>query len=74
MTQRRTPQQTMAWTEKPHTWIVLAVMFLAISLPQWVAAFSGEKALAYLAAAAFTFAAVLFVVHAYRCARRRPRR
>ena len=74
MTQRRTPQPTVAWTERPQTWMALAVMFLAISLPQWVVALSQEKALAYLSATAFTFVAVLLAVYAHRCARRRPQR
>ena len=74
MTQRRTPQQTVAWTEKPRTYIALAVMFLAISLPQWVLALREEEILAYVAATAFTFVAVLFAAYAHRCARRRPQR
>ncbi|WP_432534882.1 hypothetical protein [Kineococcus arenarius] len=74
MTQQRTTQQTVAWTERPGTWIALAVAFLAISTPQWVEALSGEKTLGYLPAVAFTVAAFFFVVHARRCARRRPER
>ena len=74
MTQRRTTQQTVAWTEKPVTWIALAVAFLAISVPQWVEALSAEKTLGYLPAAAFTIAAFFFAVQARRCVRRRSER
>ena len=74
MTQRSSTQQGVAWTEKPGTWIALAVAFLAISMPLWVNALSGEKLLSFLAAVAFTIAAFLFAVYARRCARRRPER
>ncbi|WP_041292350.1 hypothetical protein [Kineococcus radiotolerans] len=74
MTQRRTQQQTVVWAEKLQTWIALAVMFLAISSPQWVVALSGEKALAYVSATAFTFVAALFAAYACRRARRRSQR
>jgi hypothetical protein len=74
MTQRSSTHQTVAWTEKPGTWIALAVAFLAISTPSWVDALSGEKTLGYLPAVAFTVAALFFGVQARRCVRRRPRR
>ena len=74
MTQRRTPQQTAPWTQKPATWIALAVAFLALSTPLWIDALSGEKTLGYLPAAAFTVAAFCFVVQARRSARRRLER
>ncbi|PRY11471.1 hypothetical protein [Kineococcus rhizosphaerae] len=73
MTQRRTPP-AVAPTDRPVTWIALAVAFLAISLPSWVQALGGGKTLGYLPAAAFTLAALAFAVQARRCARRRSGR
>ncbi|WP_432544328.1 hypothetical protein [Kineococcus sp. SYSU DK002] len=73
MTQRRTPQQATS-SQETTTWLALAVAMLAISMPQWIQALSGEKALGYVPASAFTLAAVLFAVHARRCSRRRTER
>ncbi|WP_432510236.1 hypothetical protein [Kineococcus sp. SYSU DK001] len=74
MTQRRTPQQKATSSQELTTWLALAVAMLAISMPQWIQALSGEKPLGYLPAAGFTVAAVLFAVRARRCARRRSGR
>ncbi|MEW1960185.1 hypothetical protein [Kineococcus sp. NPDC059986] len=70
MTQRRSTEQA-AWARTPGTWIALAVAFAAISVPQWVQAFSGDGDLAYLPAVAFALAALAFLRQARRCARSR---
>ncbi|WP_432504824.1 hypothetical protein [Kineococcus arenarius] len=74
MMQRHATQQTVPWTQRPGTWIALAVAFSALSAPSWVDALSGEKTLGYLPAAAFTAAAVFFLTQARRCARYRLER
>ena len=78
MTQQRSPQpspgqapEAVKWNDLPGTWLALAVMFLALSVSPWIEALRGEGALSVVAAAAFTLTAVLFTLHARRCARRR---
>ncbi|GAA4962640.1 hypothetical protein [Kineococcus glutinatus] len=61
----------MSWDDRPSTWLALAVMFLALSVSFWIDALSGEKTLGFLPAGAFTVSAVLFALHARRCAVRR---
>ena len=74
MEQQRSARARATWAQRPVTWILLAVTFLAISTPQWVAALAGGEALSFVSAAAFTVAAVLFVLYARHAARGRTHR
>jgi hypothetical protein len=71
MTQQRTEASPINWSETPATWIALTVMFLAVSAPQWIAALTEGRALAYVAAAGLTLAAGSFGLQAARLSRAR---
>jgi len=71
MTQQRTAPTPIDWSQTPATWIALALSFVAISLPQWIAGFADGTTPAFVAAGGFTLAALSFALQAVRLDRAR---